>query len=176
MFQDYFAQSDHLIWPLLGLLIFVLLFVGVLAYVFLGLRDKDKVDEIAALPLAQDSATDDHPNIPSQADGVVILFLPALPRLDVVLVSVRAIAPGYSLANVPHQRVAVNQRCRGVNNGEILTPAAADEGYQPWGRYWPDDRGAALVEVEADRAVGRNGDLDRQVKMYCAMGRQGVAP
>jgi len=69
MFQDYFAQSDHLIWPLLGLVIFVLFFVGVLAYVFLGLRDKDKVDEIAALPLAQDSATDDHPNIPSQADG-----------------------------------------------------------------------------------------------------------
>ena len=28
--------------------IFVLLFVGVLAYVFLGLRDQDKVDEIAA--------------------------------------------------------------------------------------------------------------------------------
>ena len=69
MFQDYFAQSDHLIWPLLGLVIFVLFFVGVLAYVFLGLRDKDKVDEIAALPLAQDSATDDHLNIPGQADG-----------------------------------------------------------------------------------------------------------
>ena len=58
MFQDYFAQSDHLIWPLIGLLIFVLLFVGVLAYVFLGLRDKDKVDEIAALPLADDSTAD----------------------------------------------------------------------------------------------------------------------
>jgi cbb3-type cytochrome oxidase subunit 3 len=69
MFQDYFAQSDHLIWPLIGLVIFVLLFVGVLAYVFLGLRDKEKVDEIAALPLAEDSATDDHLNIPSQADG-----------------------------------------------------------------------------------------------------------
>ena len=58
MFQDYFAQSDHLIWPLVGLVIFVLLFVGVLAYVFLGLRDKDKVDEIAALPLADDSTAD----------------------------------------------------------------------------------------------------------------------
>ena len=69
MFQDYFAQSDHLIWPLIGLIIFVLLFVGVLAYVFLGLRDKDKVDELAALPLADDSATDDHLNAPSQADG-----------------------------------------------------------------------------------------------------------
>ena len=55
MFKEYFAQSDHLIWPLVGLLIFVLLFVGVLAYVFLGLRDQDKVDEIAALPLADDA-------------------------------------------------------------------------------------------------------------------------
>ena len=69
MFQDYFARSDHLIWPLIGLLIFVLLFVGVLAYVFLGLRDKEKVDEMAALPLAEDSATDDRRNVPSQADG-----------------------------------------------------------------------------------------------------------
>ena len=58
MFQDYFAQSDHLIWPLVGLVIFVLFFVGVLAYVFLGLRDKEKVDEIAALPLADDSTAD----------------------------------------------------------------------------------------------------------------------
>ncbi len=58
MFQDYFAQSYHLIWPLVGLVIFVLFFVGVLAYVFLGLRDKDKVDEIAALPLADDSTAD----------------------------------------------------------------------------------------------------------------------
>jgi len=69
MFQDYFAQSDHLIWPLIGLVIFVLLFVGVLAYVFLGLRDKEKVDEIAALPLVEDSATDNRLNVPSQADG-----------------------------------------------------------------------------------------------------------
>jgi cbb3-type cytochrome oxidase subunit 3 len=69
MFQDYFAQSDHLIWPLIGLVIFVLLFVGVLAYVFLGLRDKEKVDEIAALPLAEDSATDNRMDVSSQADG-----------------------------------------------------------------------------------------------------------
>ena len=69
MFQDYFAQSDHLIWPLIGLMIFVLLFVGVLAYVFLGLRDKEKVDEIAALPLEEDSATDNRMDVSSQADG-----------------------------------------------------------------------------------------------------------
>jgi cbb3-type cytochrome oxidase subunit 3 len=69
MFQEYFADSEHLIWPLVGLVIFVLLFVGVLAYVFLGLRDKDKVDEIAALPLFEDSATDGRLNVSNQADG-----------------------------------------------------------------------------------------------------------
>ena len=69
MFQEFYAQNDHLIWPLVGLLIFMLLFVGVLAYVFFGLRDKDKVDEIAALPLAEDTAADGGPNDSSQADG-----------------------------------------------------------------------------------------------------------
>ena len=69
MYQEYFANSDHLIWPLMGLLIFVLFFVGVLAYVFLGLRDKDKVDRMAALPFAKDSETDSRPHIPSKADG-----------------------------------------------------------------------------------------------------------
>ena len=48
MFQEYFANSEYLIWPMVGLLIFVMLFLGVLAYVFFGLRDQDKVDEIAA--------------------------------------------------------------------------------------------------------------------------------
>ena len=69
MFQDYFANSDQLMWPLVGLIIFVIFFVGVLAYVFLGLRDKEKVDRMAALPFAEDSASDDHLNNPSQADG-----------------------------------------------------------------------------------------------------------
>lgn len=58
MFQDFFAKSDHLIWPLLGLIIFVLIFIGVLAYVFLGLRDREKIDAIAALPLEPDSGVD----------------------------------------------------------------------------------------------------------------------
>lgn len=58
MYQDFFARSDHLIWPLLGLIIFVSIFIGVLAYVFLGLRDREKIDEIAALPLELDSGTD----------------------------------------------------------------------------------------------------------------------
>ena len=50
MYQEYLAGSSYLIWPLIGLIIFVTMFLGVLAYVFLGLRDKNKIDEIAALP------------------------------------------------------------------------------------------------------------------------------
>lgn len=56
MFQEFFAKSTLLIWPLMGLVIFVTIFAGVLAYVFLGLRDKKKIDELAALPLEPDTA------------------------------------------------------------------------------------------------------------------------
>ena len=69
MYQEFYANSEHLIWPLVGLLLFVLMFVGVLAYVFLGLRDQDKVDEIAALPLADDTDDDGDLNLVNQADG-----------------------------------------------------------------------------------------------------------
>ena len=55
MFQQFYSQSDHLIWPLLGLLIFVVIFTGVLAFVFFGLRDREKLEEIAALPLEADT-------------------------------------------------------------------------------------------------------------------------
>ncbi len=51
MYQEFFAKSDHLIWPLLGLVIFVSIFLGVLAYVFFGLRDKSKIESVANLPL-----------------------------------------------------------------------------------------------------------------------------
>jgi len=55
MFQEFFAKSDLLVWPLVGLVIFVAIFLGVLAFVFFGLRDQDKIDEIAALPLEPDT-------------------------------------------------------------------------------------------------------------------------
>ncbi len=41
---------------MVGLLIFVTVFLAVLAFAFLGLRDRTKIEEIAALPLAEDSA------------------------------------------------------------------------------------------------------------------------
>jgi hypothetical protein len=63
MFQEFFSRSAHLGWPLVGLLMFVTLFVGVLAYVGFGLRDRRKIDDIAALPLEPEDRVD------GQADG-----------------------------------------------------------------------------------------------------------
>jgi cbb3-type cytochrome oxidase subunit 3 len=54
MFQEFFARSDMLVWPLIGLLIFLSVFAGVLAYTFFGLRDKNKLADIAAMPLEDD--------------------------------------------------------------------------------------------------------------------------
>ncbi len=54
MFQEYFAQSVLLDWPLMGLVFFVLGFVAVLAYAGLGLRDRNRVARLAALPLEGD--------------------------------------------------------------------------------------------------------------------------
>ena len=62
MYQEFYAGSNLLIWPLIGLLIFVSVFIGVLAYTFFGLRDKDKLDRIAALPLEPDHGDDDLEN------------------------------------------------------------------------------------------------------------------
>ena len=62
MYQEFYANSSHLIWPLMGLIIFVSIFIGVLAYVFFGLRDRNKIDAIAALPLELDSGTDNFGN------------------------------------------------------------------------------------------------------------------
>ena len=59
MFQEFFSRSALLAWPLAGLLVSVAFFVGVLAFVFLGLRDRKRIDELAALPFAnEDTATE----------------------------------------------------------------------------------------------------------------------
>lgn len=55
MFQDFFARSDLMDWPIVGLFIFVTVFTGVLAYTIFGLRNKNKVDAMAAIPLCDDS-------------------------------------------------------------------------------------------------------------------------
>ncbi|HPF70339.1 MAG TPA: hypothetical protein PLQ13_06700 [Candidatus Krumholzibacteria bacterium] len=58
MFQEFYARSEMLVWPLIGLLIFLSVFAGVLAYTFFGLRDKRKLEDIAALPLEADHEID----------------------------------------------------------------------------------------------------------------------
>ncbi len=58
MYQEFYARSDLLVWPLVGLLIFIAVFLGVLAFTFFGLHDRRKIDEIAALPLEPDHEID----------------------------------------------------------------------------------------------------------------------
>ena len=58
MYQEFYSNSNHLIWPLVGLVIFVMIFLCVLGYVIFALRDKDRVSELAGLPLEFDSGTD----------------------------------------------------------------------------------------------------------------------
>ena len=57
MYQEFYANSEYLIWPLMALIFFVLIFVAVLAYVFLGLRDKNKVNQFAGIPLDDSGET-----------------------------------------------------------------------------------------------------------------------
>jgi len=55
MFEEFFATRGGLmIWPLIGLVIFVGAFVTVILYVLIGLKDPRKRDRLAALPLADD--------------------------------------------------------------------------------------------------------------------------
>lgn len=58
MYQEFYNRSDLLIWPLAGLIIFLAVFLGVLAFTFLGLRDRKTIDAIAALPLEPDNEID----------------------------------------------------------------------------------------------------------------------
>jgi hypothetical protein len=52
MYQQFYgARGDLMIWPLIGLGIFVASFVLMLGYVIVGLRDRRRRDELAALPL-----------------------------------------------------------------------------------------------------------------------------
>ncbi|MCX2742501.1 cbb3-type cytochrome c oxidase subunit 3 [Mangrovivirga sp. M17] len=53
MFKHYFEQIDNVaIWPIISLIIFVVFFVGLTIYVMS--HDKETIDEIASIPLADD--------------------------------------------------------------------------------------------------------------------------
>ncbi|MFO7609124.1 MAG: CcoQ/FixQ family Cbb3-type cytochrome c oxidase assembly chaperone [Candidatus Krumholzibacteriia bacterium] len=58
MYQEFYARSGLLVWPLVGLILFLAVFIGVLAFTFFGLRDRRRIDELAALPLEPDSGID----------------------------------------------------------------------------------------------------------------------
>lgn len=51
MFHDYFVGSDLLLWPLVGLLLFVASFAAILYHVAVNLRDRRAVEQLASLPL-----------------------------------------------------------------------------------------------------------------------------
>lgn len=56
MFAEFFAaRSGLLIWPLIGLVLFLAAFAAVMLHVMFGLRDARKRDRLAALPLADDT-------------------------------------------------------------------------------------------------------------------------
>jgi cbb3-type cytochrome oxidase subunit 3 len=54
MFQQFYAGSDLLIWPLIGLGIFIVAFVAVVVYVLFFMRRGPELDRVAALPLDDD--------------------------------------------------------------------------------------------------------------------------
>ena len=56
MFQEFYQRFLLIGWPLFGLIFFVLGFVAVLLYVGLGMRDRERVARLAALPLEGDGA------------------------------------------------------------------------------------------------------------------------
>ncbi|MCB1161660.1 MAG: hypothetical protein R3C71_05525 [Candidatus Krumholzibacteriia bacterium] len=51
MFHDYFAGSNLLVWPIVGLLLFVASFAAILLHVSVNLRDRRAVEHLASLPL-----------------------------------------------------------------------------------------------------------------------------
>ncbi|MDP6417989.1 MAG: hypothetical protein QF492_01765 [Candidatus Krumholzibacteria bacterium] len=54
--EEFFAsRADLMLFPQLAFGLFMLVFLGVLVWVFLGLRDKGKLHRIASLPLEDDS-------------------------------------------------------------------------------------------------------------------------
>ena len=55
MYAEFYASNPLLFWPLVGLVIFLVSFAAVMLYVFIGLRDRRKVDYLASLPLQSDS-------------------------------------------------------------------------------------------------------------------------
>ena len=56
MFGEFYSGSHLLVWPLVGLGIFVVAFLAVLFYATFGLKRGAHLDRIAALPLEDDTS------------------------------------------------------------------------------------------------------------------------
>ena len=54
MFLEFLAQGDLLVWPVIGLILFMTVFVGVLVQMALSGRRPDVLADITALPLEKD--------------------------------------------------------------------------------------------------------------------------
>lgn len=59
MFEQFYADSELMTWPLVGLFIFVAAFVAVVLFVFVGLRNSRAIDHLAQLPLETESTYKD---------------------------------------------------------------------------------------------------------------------
>ena len=68
MFQELLSGSDLLQWPILGLVLFFLTFLGVTIYAIFGVKRK-RIDHVASLPLSDDDP--DPAGKPGSPDAVV---------------------------------------------------------------------------------------------------------
>lgn len=66
MYQDYFRGSAWLWLPLISLAFFFAFFLGVLARVAFGMRNRGRVHELASLPFSTDP---DSKKSPESTDG-----------------------------------------------------------------------------------------------------------
>lgn len=60
MYQDHFRGNPLLWLPLISLVFFFVFFVAVLIRVTFGMRDRQRVQELAALPFTADGSTSTH--------------------------------------------------------------------------------------------------------------------
>lgn len=60
MYQEHFQGSPWLWLPLISLVFFFLFFMAVLLRVTFGMRDHERVDELASLPLTTDRNSRTH--------------------------------------------------------------------------------------------------------------------
>jgi hypothetical protein len=54
MFQDFFSRSELLRLPLIGMILCLAAFIGILVRHYLGLRHGESFDHLASLPLDDD--------------------------------------------------------------------------------------------------------------------------